>query len=613
MRNFLLVCLLALFANSGVAQNAPIDFETGGNGASWTWSTFENDDNPALEIVANPSQAAPNASATVAKFTARAAGNPWAGCESMHGADIGAFTLDASTSTIKIMVYKPVISDVGIKLVDSAGGALPELKVANTKINEWEELTFDFSSREGIKYDQIVVFPDFQSRASDNICYFDNITFGPAAATPEPTTAAADPTYPATDVISLFSGVYTDVAVDTWRTSWSNAVLTDVQVAGNDVKKYAALDFVGIEATGANMIDATDMTHFNLDMWTHNATTFRVKLVDFGADGVAGGGDDSEHEIVINNPNQEEWVSLNLALADFTNLTATDHIGQIILSALPTGSVTVYIDNVFFSKGSPLAEPTTAAADPTADAANVISIFSNVYTDVTVDTYKTSWSVANLTQMQVAGNDVLQYSAMDYVGIEATGANIIDASDMDHINLDMWTPNSTVFKIKLVDFGADGAFGGGDDTEHEITINNPNQEEWVNVSLPLTDFTGLGATSNIAQIVMVSEPTGTSVVYIDNLYFSKTPGTSVNDIATLDVFEVYPNPSNGIVNLDVAANEGLILNYTISNIKGQVVAQESVNEPRLNKVINTTVFTPGVYMLNVVTEQGTITKKLIIQ
>jgi hypothetical protein len=34
---------------------------------------------------------------------------------------------------------------VGIKFAESNGEAQPEVKVKNTKINEWEELTFDMS------------------------------------------------------------------------------------------------------------------------------------------------------------------------------------------------------------------------------------------------------------------------------------------------------------------------------------------------------------------------------------------------------------------------------------------------------------------------------------
>ena len=37
-----------------MAQNIPIDFEQGGYGNDWVWTTFENDNNPPLEIVPNP-------------------------------------------------------------------------------------------------------------------------------------------------------------------------------------------------------------------------------------------------------------------------------------------------------------------------------------------------------------------------------------------------------------------------------------------------------------------------------------------------------------------------------------------------------------------------------
>jgi hypothetical protein len=176
--------LLVIMIVSGFlfAQNSPIDFETGGYGAAWTWTVFENGDNPSLEIMTNPNTGGINSSATVAKFTALQAGDPWAGCESLHGADIGSFSFDYTNCIIKIMVWKDVISDVGIKFVDATSAAQPEIKVANTLINQWEELTFDFSSRIGVYpvvKDQIAIFPDFDlaGRTQYNICYFDNISF----------------------------------------------------------------------------------------------------------------------------------------------------------------------------------------------------------------------------------------------------------------------------------------------------------------------------------------------------------------------------------------------------------------------------------------------------
>ena len=174
------IAILLFITHFSYSQNVPIDFEAGGNGLNWTWTTFENDTNPPLEIVVNPDPSGINTSATVAKFTALQSGAAWAGCESMHGSDIGSFTLNNNNCTVTIMVWKSVISDVGIKFVDATNAAQPEIKVANTLINQWEELTFDFSSRIGvypITKDQIVIFPDFDlgGRTQDNIIYFDNV------------------------------------------------------------------------------------------------------------------------------------------------------------------------------------------------------------------------------------------------------------------------------------------------------------------------------------------------------------------------------------------------------------------------------------------------------
>lgn len=168
---------------SGTAPYNPINFETGGFGANWTWTVFENGSNPPVEIVANPFKTGINTSATVAKITALKAGQPWVGCESKHGADIGSFKFDATNKIVRIWVYKTVISDVGLKFAEANGDAQPEVKVANTKINEWEELRFDMSGSIGKGatgiVDQIIIFPDFNllGRTSDNVVYFDNITF----------------------------------------------------------------------------------------------------------------------------------------------------------------------------------------------------------------------------------------------------------------------------------------------------------------------------------------------------------------------------------------------------------------------------------------------------
>ena len=175
---YLFLNILLFFGIFTFAQNAPIDFETNGYGTNWVWTTFENSTNPPLQVVANPDTTGINPSSRVAKFTALQAGQPFAGCETLHGGGIGSFTIDNTNAIIRIMVYKPVISDVGVKLVRFDNWSLGEIKIPNTQINQWEILTFDFSSHIGNTYDQIVIFPDFSSRSQDNVIYFDNIYDG---------------------------------------------------------------------------------------------------------------------------------------------------------------------------------------------------------------------------------------------------------------------------------------------------------------------------------------------------------------------------------------------------------------------------------------------------
>jgi hypothetical protein len=347
----LLFSLISLNSLFSIAQNVPITFEMGEFGSTWSWTVFENIGNPPLEIVTNPDVTGLNSSATVAKFTALQGGMPYAGVECAHG-EVGTFTLTPANCIVKIMVNKPVISNVGIKFATGSGASTGELLVPNTQINKWEELTFDFTPILGLPtssgINQVIIFPDFQNRSSTNICYFDNITFGtPGPPLGTPMTPAPDPNFAAVDVISMFSNVYTDVPVNTWQTGWSQGTLNDIQIQGNDTKKYTGLNFVGVETTGSNILNVSNMTHLYLNVWTPNMTEFRVKLVDFGNDLSYAGGDDTEHELTFN-PIMENWSTLDIPLTNFVSLASNNHIAQLIFSGNPSGSGVVYVDNVLF-------------------------------------------------------------------------------------------------------------------------------------------------------------------------------------------------------------------------------------------------------------------------
>jgi hypothetical protein len=257
-----------------------------------------------------------------------------------------------------------------------------------------------------------------------------------------------------------------------------------------------------------------------------------VKLVDWGADGAFGGGDDTEAEVAFDATTTPAlttggWVGLDIPFTAMPTLTARAHLAQLIFSALPTANATVYVDNVYFrAEAAAPTAPTVKPAVPTAAPADVISLLSTAYTNVPVDTWRTDWSAGTLTDVTIDGDPMKEYSALDFVGVEFTGANLIDASAMTHFHVDVWTPNATTFRVKLVDWGADGAFGGGDDTEAEVAFDATTTPAlttggWVSLDIPFTAMPTLTARAHLAQLIFSALPTAATTAYVDNLYFHR--------------------------------------------------------------------------------------------
>jgi len=89
----------------------------------------------------------------------------------------------------------------------------------------------------------------------------------------------------------------------------------------------------------------------------------------------------------------------------------------------------------------------------------------------------------------------------------------IDMTTKSKLHLDYWTGDGTTMKVKVVDAGADGAIGGTDDTNLELTVTAAKPGAWHSVDL---DFSTLTNRSKVRQIVLWS-PT-VSTWYLDNIY-----------------------------------------------------------------------------------------------
>lgn len=381
-----------------------------------------------------------------------------------------------------------------------------------------------------------------------------------------PTSPAPPPTVNADSVISLFSNVYNNVNVDTWNTRWqfSTAEDFDVKIAGDDVKRYRNLNFVGIEFA-SQPIDATAMTHFHLDIWTPDPTdlpkAFKVLLVDFGANGVFGGNDDSSHELSFTRPTlvSNQWVSLDIPLSNFTGLVNRAHLAQLVLSGdLPN----VYVDNVYFYNAGTVAPtgPTAAAPTPTNNPADVISVFSDAYTNIPGTDFNPNWGQATqVAQVSVAGNNTLRYSGLNYQGTQF-GSNL-DVSAMTHLHLDVWTNNSTALNVYLISPGP---------VETPVALTVPTSG-WSSINIPLSQFSPV-ALNNLIQFKF----DGNGDIYLDNLYFYKagsggtapTTAAPTPSFSAANVISVFSDAYTNVAGTDLNPNWGQATQVTQAPIAG---------------------------------------------
>lgn len=165
------------------------------------------------------------------------------------------------------------------------------------------------------------------------------------------------------------------------------------------------------------------------------------------------------------------------------------------------------------------------APTPTRPQANVISIFSDAYANVPVNYYNGYWQPWQTTvsnDFTVQGDNILSYSIFNFVGMEFSNPTV-NATSMTHFHMDAFIPGPIApgrqLRVIVVDFGADGAFGGGDDTRHSTTFVAPFlvSQNWMSIDIPFSAMPNLLSRSHLAQIIL--EGGDNSVIHVDNVYF----------------------------------------------------------------------------------------------
>ncbi|MDA0356656.1 MAG: PKD domain-containing protein [Bacteroidetes bacterium] len=392
---------------------------------------------------------------------------------------------------------------LGLKLVNTTIGGEDLEFVNNMTPGEWVGVDIPLTAYEAVNLSQISQLLFDTGTGFDGTVFIDNLYFYQDSPS-SPPTAAPTPTHAPGTVISLYSDAYTNISLAEINPGWGQTtVLTEVQIAGNNTWKYENLNFSGIVSDYGNPTDLTSMTHLHFDFWTPQTadpvTVLGMKLVNTNI-----GSEDLEF---APNVSQGTWMSVDIPLADYsTNLSA---VSQFIWDTAAGFDGTVFIDNLYFYALA-ATEPTTAAPTPTVAAANVISLYSDAYTNIGLSEVNPNWGQSTgLTQVQIAGNNTWKYEALNFSGIVSDYGNPTNLSSMTHLHFDYWTPDMTILGMKLVNTNI---------TQEDIEFAPAlSQGTWVSVEIPLANY-AVDLTA-ISQFIWDSAAGPDGTVFIDNLYF----------------------------------------------------------------------------------------------
>jgi hypothetical protein len=158
----------------------------------------------------------------------------------------------------------------------------------------------------------------------------------------------------------------------------------------------------------------------------------------------------------------------------------------------------------------------SAPTPPNRQAGDVISIYSAKYTNLAGTDFFPYWGQSQAgyaaTEFDLNGDKILNYINLSYQGTQF--ANSVDVSGMEFLHMDVWTADVQKFTTFLI----------SKTSGEKPVVKDLVAGQWTSIEIPITAFTSQGLTvKDIFQFKYEGTPSGKGSVFIDNIYFYKTP------------------------------------------------------------------------------------------
>lgn len=158
------------------------------------------------------------------------------------------------------------------------------------------------------------------------------------------------------EIISIFSDVYANVAVDNYNGFYQPFQTTiggafddgGNNIIAYDLLNFVAIEFYGREGSGVQAIDATEMTHLHIDVRVNEELEASDYInMQLHNNFTLGNEVNGVFTMTGADLTSYEWVQFDIPLSSFAGLTEREAIGMILFVSDATIS-NVSLDNIFF-------------------------------------------------------------------------------------------------------------------------------------------------------------------------------------------------------------------------------------------------------------------------
>ena len=239
---------------------------------------------------------------------------------------------------ISLQVNINATADFAVSFKGSSDGAIVSPVTGNIE----DTVTLNFSEA-GL----YTITVEVMSAAVETVIYTEEFEVtaieAPLTSAPNPPARSAD------DIISIYSGAYTNILGVDFFPNWNQSTTyNEFDLAGDTMLQYTDINYQGIDFSGTP-VNASAMEFIHVDIWTADANDAKISPISTGPNETA-------YDLDIT---AQEWTSFDIPLSFFTDQNPLVDFSQIIqfkLEGAPAGGA-IFVDNLYFYRESTDATP----------------------------------------------------------------------------------------------------------------------------------------------------------------------------------------------------------------------------------------------------------------